>query len=660
MVFVMPFIFATNLSFPFLSLKLFLFYAVVEILTALWIYVLVIDSSFRLNKKTYLYFIPVILFIFWMTIAGILAVNPHLSFWSTLGRGTGLITLYHCLLFAFIISSLVKHNGVNFIYKLMNWFIHGGLILAISVWCGNEGFNMFYLLKDSQGGGLMGNSSLAAAYLMFVLFFAVFLFASKNNNSVGRWWLGIIIGTILFSPLFVNIYGFLTGHGLLGSARGATLGIIVSIGVAFMLCLSFSKKKIFKILGIIGMLIGIIIFSYAWIQLETPNTKLHNKFAEVATGGTRFIFADIAKKAMNEHPWFGYGPENYSIAFQNNFNPEMALSKYNSEIWTDRAHNFYYEIGSTGGYPSIIFYSLFLMSLLYGIYRLRNKEEFYHIQVAILGGLIVGYVFQNLFVFDTPASLMALFLLAGIIFAANDNLGGEKYTMRALGVFTENVLPIILSIACLFSLFYFVLRPIDKVLDYHEYMNASIVDNNRKYVDLLEGSSIGEDWDVGGMADDINKLYIADPLKIKNDSVLRPNAIKDIKELLQYLEIVQSKNQSDVRLDVTIAELYISLNFFSDTPYSEDLANHMFKYLNEAQVISPTNPGIYWAKAQVYIWERNFKGAEDTYEKAIALDPSIPDSHMMLIKVAKIIGDQRTYNEAISQAEKDIPDFKLP
>ncbi len=657
LVLLMPTFFIPNISFPYISSKVFLFYTIVEVMLAFSIYSLIIDSSFRLKNKTYLYFIPIVGFIIWMTIAGILAVNPHMSFWSTLGRGTGLITLYHCLVFAFIIASLVKRNGISFIYKIMNWFIVGGFILALSVWFGDEGFNAIYLLKGSQGGGLLGNSSLTATYLLFPLAFGISLIASKKYEG-SKWWIGTMVATILFSPLFINIYGLFSGHSLLGSARGATLGIILGVGVSLMLYLSFSKKRIISILGILGLVLGFAVLSFLWIQLETPGTKIHDKFVEAASG-TRFIFADSAKKSMSKHPWFGYGPENYSISFQENFNPEMALEKYNLEVWTDRAHNLYYDIGATGGYPSIFLYALFILLLIFGIYKLRNKEDFSHMQVAILIGLVVGYIFQNLFVFDSPLSLMSLFLLAGIIFASNDYTKEEKFALVPLNTFKKDVLPFILSIACLISLFYLVGRPLAKTSAYYEVMNTSVNSRASRYVDLIGGSSLGEDWDLGGMGYDTYKFYNTDPIKIKNDIVLLPNAIKDIKALIAYLEMVQVKNQSDVRLDMSIAYLYNTLNFFSDTPYNEEISNHMFKYLNHALSISPTNPGIYWGIAQVYIWKRDFKGVEDTYKKAIAIDPSIPDSHSMLIKVARIIKDKRMYDEAIAQAEKDIPNFQF-
>ena len=61
--------------------------------------------------------------------------------------------------------------------------------------------------------------------------------------------------------------------------------------------------------------------------------------------------------------------------------------------------------------------------------------------------------------------------------------------------------------------------------------------------------------------------------------------------------------------------------------------------------------------APVYIWKGDYKAAEDVYQEAIALDPSIPASHQFLIKFAQAISDQKLYASALLQAQKDIPGF---
>ena len=593
-----------------------------------------------------------------MSLSGVLAVSPSLSFWSSVGRGTGLLTLYHSLIFAFIIASLIKKNGSDYLYKLINWFVWGGFLLAISVWFGDEGFNAFNFLKDSKGGGLMGNSSLTAAYLLFSLGFGAFLSFSKLNYKNNKWWIGTMMGVILFSPVFINIYGILSGKSLLGSARGATLGIFVSLFVSLVFYFIISKKKVFKILGITGAVLGIVIFSVGWIQLVNPNTKLHQKFTELASG-TRFVFDQVSQRSIDEHPWFGFGPENYIIAFQKNLNPKMALPQYGYEVWADKAHNIYYDTGVSGGYPAIFFYSIFIFSLIYGLYKLKNNEKINHIQIAVLGGLVVGYIFQNLFVFDSTLSIMAMYLLSGIIFISIDGLNEEKYLPTEPNTFKKDILPTLLGIVCLASLIIFSVRPFIKVLNYYRVAQMPMNIRGEHYSELIGGSSVGEAWDVGGIAQHIYAVYNENPPKIKNDPVMLSYAKEDIKGLINYAEKNSEKNQNDARLYISIVSLYNLLNYFNNSPYDPVVGDRMFKIYDSIISISPNNPATYWLMAQTYIWKLDYNGVVDSYKKAIVIDPTIPETYRLLLNFAKGTNNQKLFDDTLKDAEKNIAGFKL-
>lgn len=656
LVFSLPLFYIKNTFFPYTSPKTFLFYGIVEILTAFWIYALITDSSYRLNKKTLLCFLPLTCFIIWMTIAGILAVSPMLSFWSSISRGTGLLTLFHCFVFSLIISSLIKRDGVNYLYKLMHWFINSGFVLALSIWFGIEGFN---ILKDDGGGGLMGNSSFTATYLIFILAFGFFLFTSKSiSNNRNKWWLGIKLTAILLSPIFINISGLFTNRGILGSARGAISGIAVGLVAASVFYLLFSQKKNIRILAIALIIIGSIVFSVGWGQLFNPNTSLHKSFVEIASG-TRFIFADIAQESMEKHPWFGYGPENYMIAFQENLDTKMFLPEYNYEIWSDRAHNIYYDTGVSGGYPAIVFYALFIISIMYGLYKLHNKGIFNRIGIAILGGLVIGYVFQNLFVFDSLVSIMTLFVLAGIVFTYQDSLAKGEFVSKPISLFIKNTVGLMLLIVCSISLVFFVFRPGKKIFDYYRIAEMPIDIRASHYNDLLKGSSIGEQWDFSDIADNTYKLYNSDITRIKNDKSILPYAVNDIKALLQYAEKIAERNKFNTRLNISVVSLYNILNYLSDNPYDPVLEDHLVKIFNDTKIISPKNLEIYWAMAQVYMWKMDYTEVIDTYQKAIAIDPSVPFSHNILIIFAQNIGNKKLYNESLLKAKQDIPNFSF-
>jgi O-antigen ligase len=648
--------FGDKILYPHIAPKQFFFYGVVEILAGLFIYSLIIDKSYRIPKKVLIYFLPIIGFLVWMTVAAVLATDPSLSFWSTLSRGTGLLTLYHSLLFSLIITSLTVKEGKPYIYKLFKWFVGGGFLLSLSLWFGSGGFNLpIKFLRTDGGGGMTGNSSVAAVYLMFIIAFAIFLLISKEVSYKAKWFVGVAIATIIFSPIFVNIHGLLTGGSLLGNARGALLGIIVGIGATGLGILCLSAKKSLRILGLVGIVASIIIFSFGWKQLVTNDTYLHQKFTEQASG-TRFIFWDTAQKAMNEHKWFGYGPENQMIAFQANFNPKMLLKEYSYEGYTDRFHNIYYDLGAGAGYPVIALYILFILSIIFALYKLKQKGIFSSLQSSIFFGLITGYVFQNLFFFDSTLSFMILFVFIGTIYALQDNIPKEIEKAKPLDPYFRNMLAIILIIGCAFSFVYFSYKPLQKLSAFGRVFSKQI---NKPFNELLVGSSVGNMWDVGGLAHDTFRALSASAVAIKGNKEVLPYIQSDLDNLLKYLEIIKENNPYDFRLHLGIVNLYNTKIFLSGKPIDESLRNHMLEILSQSRNLSPTNPEVYWGMAQVYLWSGDIKNAQQAYQQAIAIDPSIPVSHQFLIKFAKNINNQNLYKEALAQAQKDIPGFTI-
>lgn len=662
LVFLLPIVYFGSLVFPHISSKTFFFYGFIEIITALWLYSIVVDSTYKLSKRNLLFFIFPAIFIIWMSIGGILAINPHLSLWSSLGRGTGLLTYYHAFLLSLILASLVKKYGKNYLNSLFRFIVAGGFILAISIWFGSGGFNLpFQFLRTDGGGGLTGNSSLAAVFLMFVIAFGICLLITKDVSNKIKWFTGIALATIIFSPIFVNLHGFFSGGSLLGNARGALLGIIVGIGVAVLGFLALSTKKVIRIFGIVGIVLSIVIFSVGWKQLVTPGTSLRQKFTQVASG-TRFIFWDTAQKAMNERPWFGYGPENYMIAFQHHFNPKMLLAEYNHEAWTDRAHNIYFDIGVSSGYPAIFFYVLFMLSIIFAIYKGWNKRKISRAQAAIFFGLISGYIFQNLFYFDSTISLMILFVLTGIVYSLQDDSFGivingnkKKYLSQTNHVARSAILVVLIIVFC-FTFIFFSYMPIQKANAYGRVFSTQI---NKPFDKLLKGSRIGEDWDVSGVGHDTYNLFSSNATQIKNNKQVLPYVEKDLDSLIKYLEIVTTRNKTDYRLYSTIVYLYSTQIYLTDKSIDPELKDHILILLSHAKSLSPTNPEVYWGVAQIDAWTGDLNSAEKAYRDAIALDPSIPVSHTFFINFAKNKGDDKLYKEAVDQAQKDIPNFKL-
>lgn len=612
---------------PYTTSKTFFFYGAVEIIFAVWLYQLFVDASYRLSKKDLMIFSPFLVYILWMTVAGIFGADPSMSFWSSLGRGTGLLTLYHVTALVFVIASLVKKYGLaDYGYKLLAWFIGGASVLTISIWLGNEGFNLplDFLLK-SKGGGLMGNSSLAAAVLVFVFFLAVFLIAAKDISKKYKISLSVILALVVFSPLFINIFG----NSI--SARGAALGICIGLLAFVPFYFALSKEKAKKYLGVALLAIGLAACIFSWQSMMVPGTKIHDKFSD-STGESRFLFWDIAKRAINESPILGYGPENYRVAYQKHFDPKIYTLSTNVETWNDRAHNIVFENGVAGGWPAIILYLAFLGSLLWGSFRLYAKEKVSKTQAATLGSFIAAYFIQNLLVFDSIVSLVALGILAGIIFGASATTAesvNEKPRKKANGPITT-ILIILIFIP---TWVYFAWMPSRKANAFSEIIQMSLNKRPDHYVDLLKGSIVGNGSDVGAVAEDTYEVYSKNQESIKADEILLKYSIIDLQKFTEYLEIVAGEEQMDYRLRLNLARLY---NIYYSLSLDKDktLLQKALIREEEARALSPNDLQIYWTEAVTRFRLGDKTGAVELLEKAIEIAPYIDFSRDLLDQIS--------------------------
>lgn len=630
--FLTPLVFFSARAYPYITSKTFFFYGITEILFFIWLYALSVDVSLRLSRKQWIAFSPFALYIIWMTIAGFFALNPHLAFWSSLSRGTGLLTLYHVFCFSLVIASLIKKYGKEYLLRMYYWLISGGTLITVSTWLGDSGFNVLSgSLQKSGGGGLFGNSSFTATYLLFILAIS-FLFLIKGEISrIKKTYVISSVLIIIFSPLFINLYGIFSNRSILGDARGALLGLIVGTSTSFIVWLMCSSKKLIKGLGITLSIFGVISSVYLWTLLIQPGALIHSKFVESASG-TRFVFWDVAQSAINEHPFLGYGPENYPLAFQRHFDPKMVLSEYKNEVWNDRAHNIMYDTGVSSGYPGIILYLVFISGALYLVYSSFKSNLLSKGEISIFAGLIIGYLFQNLFVFDSLISYVLigviLAILIGIQISRNEKNIQTKLIKES---FNQKIfLGSFLLIAGFSSWYYFTWSPSQKAKLYGTVFKLPINKRADQYSTLLSGSHIGEDWDVGGFADGVDKIYINNKEKIISNESVREYSEKDILSLISHLEDVRTRNQYDYRLHVKIVQLYLTYIDITNDEISKEKVNEILALVNYTQTLSPGNPQIYWLMAEIKILNKDYVGAIESYNDAIKIDPTNKDSQELL------------------------------
>jgi O-antigen ligase len=359
-----------------------------------------------------------------------------------------------------MVASAVQVHGVDLTKKLLSWSVVAAVIVTFSIW-----FDVPNV--TDRGGGLIGNSSFAGAYFSFNVFFAGFLLLSSYVKRFYKWPLLLFLVFVFFSPLFINSFDIFQSIPF-GQARGATLGILIGGMSAFFVWLFLSSrisKKTFGALGILGL---VFVCAFVGTQALTSGTFINQKFVEHATSD-RLVAWNISKQALIEKPVLGWGVENFTVAFNTFYDSEVFMHEPNF----DRAHNIFWDTAVSAGIPLVIFYVGILVLLFYLFYVLFKKNILNRAQTAILCGLVVAYVVQNLFVFDMLPSLLMFYLLIGItsgLVSFYFPQEESKFIWEKQTKFKQSIILIFVSIVIFSAFIYTTLLPFMRIYLIHDFL----------------------------------------------------------------------------------------------------------------------------------------------------------------------------------------------
>ncbi|KKU75872.1 MAG: hypothetical protein UY01_C0002G0015 [Candidatus Nomurabacteria bacterium GW2011_GWB1_47_6] len=682
--FLMPLAFFKNWMFPSISSRLPLFYIFSTMAFCSLALNLIFRSENRPTKKQFLPMLPVALLIISLGISGFLAPLQDTAFWSTLDRGDGWFFLFHLFLLIVTVFILMLKDHSGAYKKNILWAVLCSAgIAALTVWLGNEGFNAGgRILSQGQGGGLLGNSSLAATYLLFALSLGLSVVFSREAWSAGMRKFALAAAVLIIaSPIFINFNLwrfaipfqsiFSAPQVLLGSGRGVAVGIILGIVVALAARLIYAQRKILKIIGLCIVAGSIAGYLFFFAAIQKPETAFQEFFKEQA-GGNRLVFWEIARKAIADRPVFGWGLENFSVPFHRNFDPALIRVAESSEPWTDRAHNIFYDMAVAGGYTGLILFIAVIGTLVWGIYIVGKKGLISFWSAAVLLGGMYAYLFQGLFVFDTIFSYLMFGLLYAFIFgllgfSQNDNRSAPQvkgapdnmvYKTLGAGAVTLGLMVSMAFVAWPLYRTAFLLGriPSTPILE-RTSIWRNIRDNN---------SIIRQTEDLARLA-----LYVETEFGRKRNEIFSPGNEKIRATMSKDFEILGSALDKNVEFQQgrgsgavmymtwnTAARIYNSSLLLSGKK-DEKMLEKAEYYGRESIKESLRNPQAYWILAQTLVLEGKINEADEMLEKAIAIDPKNAQSHRVSIQLAAGIKDQKMVALRTLRAKQYIPDFSL-
>ncbi len=596
-IFMIPLVVSKELLFGFTSFKSFIFTGLIALM--------IIFLSWGLWKVKNIpiqigwVHITLLAFVLVTSVSGFLGVDPNTSFFGNFMDGVGLIYIYTCLFFSLIVSFLIKNNEKFLIKFLIACFL-GGLIVAFKSYGGDH-------------NSTLGNTSFTGAYLLFIscIGIGVSLYVKETWQKVLFW---ISTFFVFISPVFINLKGlgsvFQNPTNILGEAKGATVGLGISIIIIVALFFTQDIKKWKKYLGWMLIVMTLLSIFFVGSQLVKDGTKINQEFIS-GHSASRFVYWDIAKKGLKDRPVLGYGWGNYDMVFQNHFNPIIFSPGYPPEGSIRDPHNIFWSLASTTGILGVIaYFSLIglVCIIFYKNLREGNREKRIFGIVSI--GILFGYVVQNLFVFDTITSFILFFSIVG--FAISYSKPIWDWNIKDT-IWKKITLSLVVLFSMLMIIFLTILPWKESLIWSRYFLDPSIT--NPQHV-----SFVGSEGDTVFIA---SKILVA--IRERSDTPEKKQKAIEILNILKDSlanEITRSPNNYKIYLAKGLIESTIaSFSFSVDKKWNTELLTEAKKDLEKAMELNPKNQETFLGLIRVNIYERDFDEAYKNLKTAFEINP---------------------------------------
>ena len=618
-IFIVPFIpliVSSTMFFPFITGKNFTFRILVELLLGGWAILAVLDKAYR-PKFSWL-LISVLSFVGIMAFADFFGANPFKSFWSNFERMEGLLALVH-LLGYFVVAGVVLNTE-----KLWNWFWNTSVIVSAII--GIYGIlQLVGKITINQGGARLdatfGNASYLAIYMLFHVFITAFLLVRWRGLSMMKYFYGAAIILQLIILYFT-------------ATRGALLGLVGGVLLATLLISIFEKDKKYIRKISIGILAFTILLVGIFVVIKDANfvqkSPVLNRISSISLeeGATRFKIWNMALQGVKERPILGWGQENFNLVFNKYYNPSL----FGQEPWFDRVHNIFFDWLIAGGILGFLAYFSIPVLMLYYLWR-RLEVDLSVTEKSIFTGLLAGYFFHNMFVFDNIMSYILFFSIAAYIYAhstmRNNNVSSDMSVESSNG--TKRIAIPIIIIAVIFSMYFFNIKGMSASRATIQGISpqSSFDINISNLEKALAYNTVGKQEAIEQMA------VIA--LRMKNGGA-------DIEVQTKFFELANremgklvEERPDDARIRIFYASLLNQFNFHDNA----------LPHLKKAVELSPNKQAIQFELGTAYLNKGEFEKAFEIFEKTYNLAPDFREAEIIYRVGAIYAGKEAEVNEII-------------
>ncbi|MBI2591791.1 MAG: O-antigen ligase family protein [Candidatus Brennerbacteria bacterium] len=400
---------STSTLFPFIVGKYVFFRSMVSLAAVFYLILVLNGWRFKTDRFSFLknpLFIAVSVFVLMFFLAGIFGVDFKNSFWSNFERGEGIFAMFHY--FLFMIMSLLFFERDKDWENFFKASIIAGVLMSFYGFAQklslpgviNIGVGWYGRMQAS-----LGNPAYVSAVALFFAFYAAYLLSQES-----KYWKKIFY---IFS-LVVFAAGFIFTE---------TKGAFIGFGLAFFISLGYLLFKLPKgklknyAIAAAAFVILLAGFLFAFRDSEfikkLPASRVLFISLSDQTAQTRLWTWGSAWRGFLERPIFGWGPENFSLAFDKYFDTRHFKGiNISTETWFDRAHSVFFDyLSETGIFGVISFLGIFVLNF-WAIFKIKFNNVF---QKTFAMALPIAYLGQGLLLFDVLPIYINLFLFWGFL-----------------------------------------------------------------------------------------------------------------------------------------------------------------------------------------------------------------------------------------------------
>ena len=636
-------IFSQYLS-PFHFGKMIVFRILVELMLVFYIPLLIANKIYR--PKWTLILTSVSIFTFLYFFSGLVGTNFYSSFWGTLERMGGIFSFLHYWVYFIILVSVIRIRadwnkilklciGIGFLSIL---FAYGQAFIRTKFFVGWQ--------HGERVIGTIGNPALFAGYLLFILYLSIFYLLKKDVPSWQKGFFAAVI--ILGIPVL-----------MMTAVRGAVIsfwGSLLLLGLFLMFKSENRKLRKYLLITIIIFMVLVIFVGLSrnkqWVKNNNVLNRISNISLSTDTVQTRLWSWESAIKGWKERPILGWGPENFTFLHMKYFDSRHFTGLGSETIW-DRAHNVILEMLATMGIVGLLSYLFIFAAILYTLVVKFKEKKISNSDFGVIMAMLIAYVGQNLFIFDTFANYFLFFLVIGYInhIKINDDAPDIKKNVSVATKEPSLFLVIILLVFAIILIYQTNIKPAKANYACTRGILAGRSGNAQEAYKYYKKAL---DYNVDQGSYDIRHKFAAFAIEVVENQRQKGKNI-DVNLLHSAIEAV-GKNVEQFPQDTTpylyIGRMYILL-INTEPTTAGNLAE---EYIGKALAVNRKNPRIWYELGQAQLSLKKYEDAYNSFKEALNLNPNVTVSYWYLGMATFETGiyNPSRYQEALGYVEKAI------